>query len=106
MATPTMDLFAGELARDHGIALAAESRNELVNKIREHLLLVARSRCNRCVTADDYESFLVDIGSSNKELGNAAGVVFKHSDWEFTGTWTPSRRKSNNARYIRVWRLK
>jgi hypothetical protein len=106
MSTATMDLFAGMAARDAGIAQAVESRNALVNKIRQHLSLVARSRDNRCVTADDYEGFLTTIGESNKALGNAAGAIFKHSDWEFTGVWTPSRRKTNNARHIRVWRLK
>jgi hypothetical protein len=106
MATAMMDLFAGEIARDHGLALAAECRNDLVNKIREHLTLVARSKGNRCVTADDYTDFLIAIGSSNKELGNAAGAIFRHPDWEFTGLRTPSRRKSNHARDIKVWRLK
>jgi hypothetical protein len=106
MATATMDLFAGMAARDEGIAQAAESRNQLVNKVREHLRLIAISRGNRCVTADDYEGFLTTIGESNRALGNAAGAIFKHPDWEFTGVWTPSRRKTNNARHIRVWRLK
>ncbi len=106
MATPTMDLFAGMSARDKGIAQAAECRNELVNKLRKHLENVARSRDPRLVTADDYEPFLLAIGKTSRDLGNAAGVIFKTDAWEFTGTWTPSKRKSNKARFIRVWRLK
>lgn len=105
-ASPTMDLFAGQLAREAGIAQAAESRNDLINKVREHLALVARSRPNRIATADDYESFLRSIGKTNKDLGNAAGGVFKHPAWEFTGVWSPSHRKTSKARPIRVWRLK
>ena len=105
MATAPMGLFAGELARDTGIAQAAECRNELVSKVREHLVLVASSRGNRCVTADDFDSFLTTLGKTHKDLGNAAGVIFRTPDWQFTGMWTPSRRKTNNARHIRVWRL-
>ncbi|HEY0264469.1 MAG TPA: hypothetical protein VGC07_08085 [Granulicella sp.] len=106
MPLPAMDLFAGELARDAGLVQAAASRNELVNKIREYLMVLARNRPNRIATADDYESFLRSLGMSNKDLGNAAGVIFKTPEWEFTGVWTPSKRKTNNARAIRVWRLK
>jgi hypothetical protein len=106
MATATMDLFAGMEARDKGIEHAAECRNELVEQVRAHLSLLARSRGNRCVTADDFEHVLALMGKTNADLGNAAGVIFRTESWEFTGAWTPSQRKSNRARYIRVWRLK
>lgn len=106
MATATMDLFAGMDARDEGIAKAAESRNGLVEQVRSHLKLLARSRGNRIASADDFEHVLALMGKNYSDLGNAAGAIFKTDDWEFTGTWTPSQRKSNNARYIRVWRLK
>lgn len=106
MATSTMDLFAGMDSRDEGMQKAAESRNELVEQVRSHLKLLARSRSNRIATADDFEHVLGLVGKSYSDLGNAAGSIFKTEGWEFTGTWTPSQRKSNNARFIRVWRLK
>ncbi len=102
-ATP---LVANTQARGEAIQKAAKCRNTLVDRVRRHLELVARIRENRCVTADDYEGFLRLIGSTHADLGNAAGAVFKHPAWEFTGVWTPSTRKTSNARYIRVWRLK
>jgi hypothetical protein len=106
MATSTMDLFAGMESRDQGIRKATESRNELVEQVRAHMALLARSRGNRCVTADDFESILKLINKTHADLGNAAGGVFKTEEWEFTGHFTPSQRKSNKARFIRVWRLK
>lgn len=106
MATATMDLFAGVEERDKGIAQAAECRNELVEQVRSHLALMARSRGNRCVSADDIERVLSVIGKTHADLGNAAGVIFRTDAWEFTGVWTPSQRKSNKARFIRVWRLR
>lgn len=106
MPVDSLELFAGMAARDAGIAQAAECRNELVNKVREHLRLIAISRGNRCVVIDDCEGFLTSIGKTNKDLGNAAGAIFKHPDWQFTGMRTASLRKSNHARDIKVWRLK
>jgi hypothetical protein len=106
MATATMDLFAGQEAKDAGIAQANECRNELVEQLRGHLKLLARSRGNRVASADDFEHILSLIGKTYADLGPAAGGVFKSSDWEFTGLWSPSQRKSNNARRIAIWRLK
>jgi hypothetical protein len=106
MSTETFSLFAGVAARDLGMAEATESRNHLVQKIREFLRTVARSRDNRCVTADDAYKFLEIRDGNLRELGNAAGSIFRSADWEFTGCWTPSTRVSNHARMLRVWRLK
>lgn len=105
-AVQSLDLFAGMADRDAGIAQAIEGRNELVNQLRKHLEVLARGRGNRCVTADDCEPFLSAMKLTHKDLGPAAGGLFHTAAWEFTGSWTPSRRKSNRARSIRIWRLK
>jgi hypothetical protein len=102
----TFSLFAGVAARDMGIATAAESRNPLVDKVRQFLRKLAKDRDNRCVTADDAYAYLKQIGEEERTLGNAAGALFKSGEWEFTGCWTPSTRVSNHARMVRVWRLK
>jgi hypothetical protein len=102
----TMDLFGGIEARDAGIMQAAECRNELVNKVRFQLAYIARNRADRCATIDDAVPFLEAIGLSASDLGNAAGSIFKTDAWEFSGHWLPSKRKSNHARPVRVWRLK
>jgi hypothetical protein len=105
MSAGAFDLFAGESARDCGITHAAESKNQLLNKVRAHLRALAASRPNRCVTADDATKYLVEIGEDERALGNAAGSIFHCDGWEPTGCWTPSIRVSNHARYLRVWRL-
>jgi hypothetical protein len=101
-----MDLFAAIEAKERGMDQAADSRNELVNRVRNYLEFIARNRADRLATADDCAEFLEQINMSSRDLGNAAGCIFKTQAWEFSGTWTPSKRKTNNARYIRVWRLK
>ena len=106
MSTHTFSLFAGVSERDMGIATAADSRNDLINKVREFLRTLARSRDNRCVTADDAYKFLAIRDGELQRLGNAAGALFRTGEWEFTGCWTPSTRVSNHARMVRVWRLK
>jgi hypothetical protein len=102
----TFSLFAGTQARDLGIATASGSRNPLVEKVRQFLRTLARDRDGRLVTADDAYQYLRQIGEQESVLGNAAGALFKSSEWEFTGCWTPSKRVSNHARMVRVWRLK
>jgi hypothetical protein len=106
MTAETFDLFEGEKAREAGISQAAQSKNPLLNKVRAHLCVLAASRSNRCVTADDATKFLVEIGEKETALGNAAGSLFNSSEWEPTGCWTPSTRVTNHARSVRVWRLR
>jgi hypothetical protein len=106
MSSEPFGLFAGMAARDMGIAAATESRNALVEKVRQYLRMLARERGNRCVTADDAFTYLQQIGEQERALGNAAGALFRTGEWEFTGCWTPSTRVSNHARMVRVWRLK
>lgn len=102
----TMDLFSGMAERDAGMIQASESRNALVNKVRYQLAHIARNRADRCATVDDAVPFLEAIGMTPADLGNAAGSIFKTEAWEFSGHWLPSKRKSNHARPVRVWRLK
>jgi hypothetical protein len=106
MSAETFDLFAGEQARDCGLSKAGQSKNPLLHEIRARLRVLASSRSNRCVTADDAIKFLVEIGESEHALGNAAGSIFHSPEWEPTGCWMPSTRTTNHARSVRVWRLK
>lgn len=99
----TMDLFLGMAERDVGMKLAESSKPDLIDRVRYHLEQIARSRADRCVTIDDCAPLLEAEGEN---LGAAAGTVFKHEAWEFTGEWRPSCRKSNHARHVRRWRLK
>jgi len=56
------------------------------------------------VTADDVQFALENFGLGSEDLGNAAGAIFRTSDWEAVG-FTESERDSNRARVIRTWRL-
>ena len=58
------------------------------------------------VTSDDVFAVLARNGLNPKELGNAAGSVFRGHEFRFTGSWRKSRRPTNHARSIRVWALR
>ena len=101
----SFDLKTGERLKAEGMALAATSRAALMDIVRAELMRIARTRADRCATADDAQEFLVAVGRS-EELGNAAGSLFRGGEWNFTGEWRKSARVSNHARVNRVWKLK
>lgn len=98
-----LDLFSAIEARDAGMQLAASSKSDLVDKVRYQLERIALGRPDHTVTIDDAAPFLEAAGEG---LGNAAGSVFKHEMWEFTGRFVASKRVSSHGRYVREWRLK
>jgi len=59
---------------------------------------------NGCCNADDVGKVLKDQYGI-PTLGGAAGSIFRGKQWEFTGEWIKSVRKSNHNRMIREWRL-
>ena len=90
----------GRKLRDEGKALAAD-RREGDLRIAQDLAKLLAVRY-QTVSADDVQRQLAKRGIN---LGNAAGSNFKpKADWEWTGDWVQSTRKSNHARYIRVWK--
>lgn len=97
------DLFdAAESRRrkERGMALAADAAPALLDRARSY----ARSLGRGSVTADDVSEWLEQQGLP--DLGPAAGSLFRGSEWEFTGRFVQSTRKTNHARLLRVWRLK
>ena len=97
------DLFdAAESRRrkERGMALAADAVPTLLDRAREY----ARSLGQGSVTADDVSEWLEQQGLP--DLGPAAGSLFRGPEWEFTGRFVQSTRKTNHARLLRVWRLK
>ena len=94
------DLEEAKRLKDKGKALAA-SRREGDLRIAQDLAKLLAVRY-KTVSADDVQRQLAKRGI---DLGNAAGSIFKpKADWEWTGDWVQSTRKSNHARYIRVWK--
>jgi hypothetical protein len=105
----TEDVFddkLGEQLKTDGMNLAAENREALLEQAKAAAVEIAISRPNRRCCADDVYCFLVNAGVDVSQLGNAAGSLFKKERWEFTGDRVRSKRITNHARWIMVWRLK
>ncbi len=100
---PLFSLPAGRTQRDAGMDRAAARRAPVLRKARSIAVTVALSRTDRCATADDVYRHLTI--AERRGLGNAAGSLFRGPRWTFTGRRTPSRRISNNAREIKIWKL-
>ena len=97
-----MDLFEGQMLKERGMSLAAESSATLLQKARDYAREHAVAWGH--VTADDVSAWLDDEGLP--DLGPAAGSLFRGKEWEFTGQFVQSSRVTNHARLLRVWRLR
>ncbi len=95
----------GERRKKAGKELAAEKHAYVLSVAQRIVVAVARSRAMRQATADDAQAALRDAGYNSGDLGNAAGSIFRGALWERVG-YTKSRRPSNHARVIGIWRLR
>ena len=75
----------------------AENKMELLERARQIALTAAHQ--NGTVTADSIPAGL------RKELGPAAGSIFKTGDFKFTGKRVNSTLPSNHTRELKVWEL-
>lgn len=96
----------GKLAKDRGMLTAAVNRKEILALGRVIAERIAQGHEARTVSADDVYRELESQGVNIKLLGNAAGSLFKGSQWEFTGRRLASARITNHARAIMLWKLK
>ena len=99
------DLFdAAESRRRkaHGMAIAEDAADTLLNRARRFARIKALFSGE--VTADDVSQCLED--ARLPDLGPAAGSLFRGKEWEFTGRFIQSTRKTNHARLLRIWRLR
>ncbi len=97
------DLEEGLRLKESGMRQAAENRPTLLDYARSLAKQIARNRADRCCTADDVGRIMQGQGY---DLGPAAGSLFRDGAWVWTGEFVPSKRQSNHARLLRVWRLK
>lgn len=93
----------GEALKRAGMERAAANRRELLALARG-IADAAALRGDGTATADDVAEGLEAAGRDPADLGAAFGSIFKGKGWRFTGEWRPSRRPSNHARPVRVWR--
>jgi len=105
MTNHKFDLFEGEQKKAEGMSLAASNRSNLLGFARKVARDIALLRPDRTASADDVGRALRRQGIT-QSLGNAAGSLFRGREWIFTGKRIKSKRVSNHAREIKVWRLR
>ena len=100
--TDLFDAAESRRRKAHGMAVAEDAADTLLNHARG----LARKRALVWgeVHADHVSQWLEDEGLP--DLGPAAGSLFRGKEWEFTGRFIQSTRKTNHARLLRIWRLR
>lgn len=63
---------------------------------------ITLSQAKGLVSADDVQSELSKLGYTSKQLGNAAGVLFRGKHWKKIGS-VKSTRPGNHLRTISTW---
>ena len=103
--TDLFDRAYSESKKRQGMESAALNRPYLLAVARTVAREIALSRPTREVHADDVNYELMTRGIDFQSLGPAAGSIFKTREWDFTGHRIKSKRASNHARELKVWRL-
>lgn len=91
-------------AKEDGMAKAAKNKAALLAYARE--LATNHPLARVGITMDEVVEALVEEGKSERCLGSAAGSLFKGGSWEFTGERRRSKRMTNHARELKVWKYK
>ena len=99
------NLQEGERLKEEGMAEAKAARKEIYLKAVQIAKDFASGNMERVCTIDDVQNVLISQGYNPKQLGPAAGSVFRGKCWEEIGHKN-SARPSNHAARISVWRLK
>lgn len=101
-----MSTAKGQKLKEQGQAKAEITQAHVLCLARELAIQAAMQRPTRLATIDDVIYLLrKQYNIWPDKLGAAAGSVFKGPYWEFV-RWAPSRRTSNHARSVRIWKLK
>jgi hypothetical protein len=100
----SFDPEAAETAKQDGMNLAADNRQDLLELAKAAAVAIASE--TGVVTSDDVFRRMQEYGLNPILLGNAAGSVFRGNEFVFTGQWRKSERASNHARVNRVWALR
>lgn len=100
---PLFDYAESQRQAELGIGIAASNNAVLLQKAREIARAIALERGE--VTADDVQARLMVHGYGPHDLGNAAGAIFRGSEWKWTGRLKKSERIHAHSNLLRVWRL-
>jgi len=101
------DPVEGRRRKEEGMSRASAKHGELLRMTRAVAVQIARGRLDSCCWADlvqqemlrRYEWYAPDM------LGNAAGSIFRGTEWTFTGRRVQSARIANHSRELKVWHL-
>lgn len=105
MSDDDFDLKLGQALKFAGMESSADSKKDLLALGRQLCHNKALLRNDRTATADDAARGFKLVGLPPDCLGNASGSLFRGKEWTWTGEWQQSRRVTNHARVIRIWRL-
>jgi len=105
MQVVLFDKQASEQARQAGMKLAADGRQDILEYAR-HLARQIAAQSLDGITADDVVLALMEHGHGLHCLGNAAGSLFRGPEWEFTGQRRRSARVHAHSNELKVWRLR
>ena len=100
--TDLFDATESLVRKRWGMAVAEDAANSLLHLARQYA--VEHALAWNEVTADHVSQWLENEGLP--DLGPAAGSLFRGKEWEFTGRFVQSTRKTNHARLLRIWRLR
>lgn len=99
------DYAKAVVLKEQGMKVAADNRVGILQQARAIALELGRRHPRNECTADAV-SMELQRRSLPSNLGPAAGSIFKDGNWYFTGQRIRSKRITNHAREIKVWRLK
>ena len=101
------DIPKAERLKQQGMEAAAEARSEALDMARGIAMRLGLQRNGEGVTADDVYWVMCDeYPELVKELGNAAGSIFKGKEWRTYGEFVESKRVSRHRNAIRIWYYK
>lgn len=99
------NLALGEALKTMGMKHAATSKKDTLELGKLLCRQAAKTRSNKTATADDASRGFVALGLPANCLGAASGSLFRSNNWSFTGQWTKSKRVTNHASDLRIWKL-
>lgn len=101
---PEFSIPKAERLKQAGMEAAAEARAEALAEAREVAELMGKNRGSDGITMDDVAWAMMDeCPDKLKDLGNAAGSVFRGKQWRTYGEFVQSKRWSRHRNAIRVW---
>ena len=98
------DFAEAKRRKEEGMSIAADNQADWLGIARGIAVEIAKQHPERLCDADKVGEELFKRHRISS-LGPAAGSLFKEKHWTFTGDRKLSKRKTNHARELKIWRL-